>query len=72
MVGGGNPGAPGAPVGRDDVLAPLRSTVDDAVAGRGRAVLLAGAAGIGKTTLLTGAAGYARSCGLRTGRHRRD
>src|SRR5690242_761201 len=45
------------PVGRDDVLAELRRVVDEAVAGRGHLLLLAGEAGIGKTTMLTAAAG---------------
>ena len=53
------------PVGRDDVLAELRRVVDEAVAGRGRLLLLAGEAGIGKTTMLTAAAGYAESRGAR-------
>jgi len=61
-------GASGAsgPVGRDDVLAQLRRSVDDAVAGRGQVVLLTGEAGIGKTTMLTEAAQYAESRGART------
>src|SRR5690348_11278909 len=54
-----------APVGRDDVLAELRRVVDEAAAGRGRLLLLAGEAGIGKTTMLTAAAGYAESRGAR-------
>ena len=45
------------PVGRDDVLAELRRVVDEAVAGRGHLLLLAGEAGIGKTTMLAAAAG---------------
>jgi AAA ATPase domain len=45
------------PVGRRDVLAELRRVVDEAVAGRGHLLLLAGEAGIGKTTMLTAAAG---------------
>jgi hypothetical protein len=53
------------PVGRDDVLAELRRVVDQAVAGRGQILLLAGEAGIGKTTMLTAAAGYAESRGAR-------
>ena len=53
------------PVGRDDVLAELRRVVDEAVAGRGRLLLLAGEAGIGKTTMLTAAAGFAESRGVR-------
>jgi predicted ATPase len=47
------------PVGRDDVLAGLRRVPDEAVAGRGHLLLLAGEAGIGKTTMLTAAAGSA-------------
>jgi hypothetical protein len=53
------------PVGRDDVLAELRRMVDEAVAGRGHLLLLAGEAGIGKTTMLAAAAGYAESRGTR-------
>jgi hypothetical protein len=53
------------PVGRDDVLAELRRVVDEAVAGRGHLLLLAGEAGIGKTTMLTAAADYAESRGTR-------
>jgi hypothetical protein len=56
-----------APVGRDDVAAALRRAVDEAVAGRGRVVLLAGEAGIGKTTMLTEAARYAEGRGARAG-----
>ena len=55
------------PVGRDDVLAELRRVVDEAVAGRGHLLLLAGEAGIGKTTMLTAAAGFAESRGVRVG-----
>jgi AAA ATPase domain len=53
------------PVGRDDVLAELRRVMDEAVAGRGRLLLLAGEAGIGKTTMLTAAAALAESRGIR-------
>src|SRR5439155_17598071 len=53
------------PVGRDDVLAELRLVVDEAVAGRGHLLLLAGEAGIGKTTMLAAAAGYAEGRGAR-------
>ena len=53
------------PVGRDDVLAELRRVVDEAVAGRGHLLLLAGEAGIGKTTMLTAAADFAESRGAR-------
>ena len=53
------------PVGRDDVLAELRRVVDEAVAGRGHLLLLAGEAGIGKTTMLTAAAGFAEGRGVR-------
>jgi hypothetical protein len=53
------------PVGRDDVLAELRRVADEAVAGRGHLLLLAGEAGIGKTTMLTAAAGFAESRGIR-------
>jgi predicted ATPase len=53
------------PVGRDDVLAELRRIVDEAAAGRGHLLLLAGEAGIGKTTMLAMAADYAESRGAR-------
>jgi AAA ATPase domain len=53
------------PVGRADVLGELRRVVDQAVAGRGQIVLLAGEAGIGKTTMLAAAADYAESRGIR-------
>ena len=53
------------PVGRDDVLAELRRVVDEAVAGPGHLLLLAGEAGIGKTTMLAAAAGFAESRGVR-------
>ncbi len=53
------------PVGRDDVLAELRRVVDEAAAGRGHLLLLAGEAGIGKTTMLTAAADLAESRGAR-------
>ena len=52
-------------VGRDDVLGQLRRAVDQAMAGRGHLLLLAGEAGIGKTTLLTEASRYAESRGAR-------
>ena len=52
-------------VGRDDVLSQLRRVVDQAMAGRGRQLLLAGEAGIGKTALLTEAARYAEAQGAR-------
>jgi len=47
------------------VLGRLRRAVDEAVAGRGLAVLLTGEAGIGKTTLLREAARYAEETGAR-------
>jgi AAA ATPase domain len=53
------------PVGRADVLDGLRRVVDQAVAGRGQIMLLAGEAGIGKTTMLAAAADYAESRGAR-------
>jgi len=55
------------PIGRDDVVAELQCSVDDAVAGRGQVLLLAGEAGIGKTTMLAEAARYAESRGARVG-----
>ena len=46
------PAEPWAPfVGRDRELGALRAALVDAVAGRGRLVLLSGAAGVGKTAL---------------------
>ena len=59
------PARTAGPVGRDDTLAELRRVADEAVAGRGRLLLLAGEAGIGKTTMLTAAAGYAEGRGAR-------
>jgi predicted ATPase len=58
---------PGPPhlAGRDDVLAELRRVVDQAAAGRGHLLLLAGEAGIGKTTMLAAAADYAEGRGVR-------
>jgi hypothetical protein len=53
------------PAGRDDVLDQLRRTVDQALAGRGHLLLLAGEAGIGKTTLLTELSHYAEARGAR-------
>jgi tetratricopeptide (TPR) repeat protein len=53
------------PVGRDDVLSQLRCAVDQAMAGRGQLLLMAGEAGIGKTTLLAEASRYAESLGAR-------
>ena len=56
------------PLGQDGVLAELRRIVDEAAAGRGHLVLLAGEAGIGKTTMLAMAADYAESRGARVAR----
>jgi predicted ATPase len=53
------------PVGRDNVLGQLRRVVDQAMAGRGDLLLLAGEAGIGKTTLLSELSHYAQSRGAR-------
>jgi hypothetical protein len=53
------------PVGRAEVLTELRRAVDQAVAGRGQILLLAGEAGIGKTTMLAAASDYAESRGVR-------
>ena len=52
-------------VGRGDVLGQLSRVVDQAMAGRGSLLLLAGEAGIGKTTLLTETARYAEARGTR-------
>ena len=62
---GGNVARKAGPVGRADVLDGLRRVVDQAVAGRGQIMLLAGEAGIGKTTMLAAAADYAESRGAR-------
>ena len=53
------------PVGRDSVLGQLGRVVDQALAGRGDLLLLAGEAGIGKTTLLSELSRYAQSRGVR-------
>jgi hypothetical protein len=50
-------------VGRDRPLGVLSSAVDQAVAGRGSVVLVAGEAGIGKTSILGAAAEHAVACG---------
>src|SRR5437763_7243605 len=53
-------------IGRDPEIAILRRAVDDALAGHGHLVLLAGEPGIGKTTLATDATTYAATRGART------
>jgi hypothetical protein len=46
-------------IGRDEVLAVLRASFDQAAAGRGQLVLIGGEAGIGKTAVAVAAAGWA-------------
>jgi DNA-binding SARP family transcriptional activator len=50
-------------VGRDAEVRDLRAAFDDAAAGRGRVVLLAGSAGIGKTRLAEESAAYGAARG---------
>ncbi|MGH2530834.1 MAG: helix-turn-helix transcriptional regulator [Thermomicrobiales bacterium] len=52
-------------VGRDAHLAALRRCLDEALAGAGQTVLVAGEAGIGKSRLVGEAAAYARDRGMR-------
>jgi predicted ATPase len=52
-------------IGREVETTLLHSAVDDAMAGRGRLVLLAGEPGIGKTTLATNAGEHATKQGAR-------
>lgn len=54
-------------VGRERELAMLRELLDDARAGRGRVVLLAGEAGIGKTHLIERLAADAAEAGMTVG-----
>ena len=49
----------GALLGRTREMKELRSAIDDAIAGRGRVVMVAGEAGIGKTRLATEIGSYA-------------
>jgi AAA ATPase-like protein len=53
------------PLGRDDVVAGLSRAIDDAIAGTGRVVLLAGEAAIGKTAMLAEGARLAADRGAR-------
>jgi len=55
--------ATGGLIGRDEVLAVLRASFDQAEAGRGRLVLVGGEAGIGKTAVATAAAERAAAAG---------
>ncbi|MCI0788059.1 MAG: ATP-binding protein, partial [Chloroflexi bacterium] len=50
-------------VGRQRELATLKSALEDAVAGRGRVVMLAGEPGIGKTRIVEELASYATATG---------
>ncbi len=52
-------------VGRDDLLTLASQRIDEAAAGRGRSLLLAGEAGIGKTRLLAAMLRRARQAGFR-------
>src|SRR5690349_12775530 len=54
----------GAMHGRDEILARAQRPLDEAVAGRGGLVLLAGEAGIGKTRLLRAVQDLAAERGL--------
>jgi DNA-binding winged helix-turn-helix (wHTH) protein/tetratricopeptide (TPR) repeat protein len=51
-------------VGRDEILAPLETALDEACRGRGRVVLLGGEAGVGKTRLAQEIAERAEARGL--------
>ena len=51
-------------IGRDEVLAVLRASLDRAAAGRGHLVLIGGEAGIGKTAVATAAADQAAARGV--------
>jgi predicted ATPase len=53
----------GGLIGRDEVLAVLRASFDQAAAGRGHLVLIGGEAGIGKTAVAGAAAGRAAAQG---------
>ena len=50
-------------VGRDREMTGLRAAMDDAMAGHGRMVMLAGEPGIGKTRAAQELASYAESLG---------
>jgi hypothetical protein len=56
--------ATGGLIGRDEVLAVLRASLDQAAAGRGHLVLIGGEAGIGKTAVATAAADQAAARGV--------
>ena len=55
--------ATGGLIGRDEVLAVLRASFDQAEAGRGHLVLVGGEAGIGKTAVATATADRAAAAG---------
>jgi DNA-binding winged helix-turn-helix (wHTH) protein len=66
LAGARPPAAPGTPfVGRERVMEALRGSLDEALAGRGRLVILSGEAGIGKTRTSEELAAEARSRGAR-------
>jgi MoxR-like ATPase len=68
MVGMGDPARRGGPrvlVGRDREVAELVAGLEDAIGGRGRLFLIAGAPGIGKTWLAEHLAGLATERGIR-------
>ncbi|HEX2626903.1 MAG TPA: AAA family ATPase, partial [Candidatus Limnocylindrales bacterium] len=54
-------------VGRDDLLSELGRSVEEAAAGRGRTVLIAGEAGIGKSRIVASAIRQAEKAGFRIG-----
>jgi hypothetical protein len=62
-VDNGQVNTTGGLIGRDEVLAVLRSSFDQAAAGRGRLVLIGGEAGIGKTAVAVAAADWAAAHG---------
>jgi DNA-binding CsgD family transcriptional regulator len=52
-------------LGRDDLLELMDDAIGEAIAGRGRALFVAGQAGLGKTRLLRAAASKAQAAGMR-------
>lgn len=65
--GSGTAGGNRAPLlERKQLLAELREVIDEAAAGRGRLVVVAGAPGVGKSRLLGASGELAREAGMRT------